>query len=163
MSTKRHDGSRRHDVPLGSGIPVTAAASGADEAFDCAMRDLHAQSLSCVSPRIHARLRTARTAVAGAGPAPARGLGWAMAGGLAAVFALAIGLQFNGPLTSTTPAARTAAVDSGGRAGNDSATNDSAAYDSADSNGVLATLDENPDFYLWLASTDAVAPAAWER
>lgn len=111
-----------------------------DGAFDRAMRDLHAQALLQVSPRTRERLHAARAAARR--PAPGRGLRWALATGLAAVFALAIGLQWRGP--SSAAPERTAAIEAPG-------------YD------AVATLDENPDLYLWLASNDDTLPATWER
>lgn len=113
-----------------------------DESFDRAMRDLHAQALTHVSARTRARLRAARTAAIR--PAPARGLRWAVASGFAAIFALAIGLQWWGPSSTGQAPVQTAAIDA-------------ADY------GAVATLDENPDLYLWLASNDDTLPSSWER
>lgn len=117
-----------------------------DDAFDRAMRELHAQSLTAVSPQARARLRAARTA-AGAARAPMRGFGWVLASGCAAVFALTIGLQWRGPSPTAPAPAPTATID--------------AADDDTDS--TVATLDENPDLYLWLASNDDTLPVALER
>lgn len=113
-----------------------------DEAFDRAMRGLHGQALTHVSARTRARLRAARTAAIH--PAPARGLRWAVASGFAAIFALAIGLQWWGPASTGQAPTQTAAIDA-------------ADY------GTVATLDENPDLYLWLASNDDTLPSSWER
>ena len=113
-----------------------------DDTFDRAMRDLHAQALTQVSPRSRARLRAARTAATHR--APTRGLRWALATGLLAVFALAIGLQWRGPSSTANLPTQTAAID-------------------AADFGAVATLDENPDLYLWLASNDDNLPATWER
>lgn len=119
-----------------------------DDAFDAAMRDLHAQALTQVSPRTRNRLRAARTAAA-VQRAPVRGFGWVLASGFAAVFALAIGLQWQGSPGITAPA-RTADTDPVDQV-----------VDGMDA--AVATLDENPDFYLWLASNDDTLPVALER
>jgi hypothetical protein len=117
-----------------------------DESFDNAMRELHAQALMHVSPMTRGRLRVGRTAPQ---RAPIRGFGWVLASGFAAVFAIAIGLQLQKP-PATTVSTQTAA----------STTPDSSADDVT---GLVATLDENPDFYLWLASNDDTLPVALER
>jgi anti-sigma factor RsiW len=112
------------------------------DSFDRAMRDLHAQALIQVSPRTRARLRAARaTTIQGA---PMRGLRWAAATAFAAVAALAIGLLWQGPDATTDSPTQTAS-------------RDAANY------GAIATLDENPDLYLWLASNDDTLPPALER
>jgi hypothetical protein len=78
-----------------------------------------------------------------------RGFGWVLASGFAAVFALAIGVQWQGVPNVTAPAqmADTETVDY--------------VFDGMDT--AVATLDENPDFYLWLASNDDTLPVALER
>ena len=113
--------------------------------FDAAARALHAQALNAVSPPTRARLRIARHAAGEQARAPRRGLGWVLASGCAAVFALAIGVQLqrappaaDPPSAAPTMAAMLPAPEA-------------AAYDSGT---ALASLDENPDFYLWLASAD---------
>lgn len=118
-----------------------------DEAFDIAMRELHAQALMQVSPQTRARLRAARTAAAQR--APMRGFGWVLASGCAAVFALAIGLQWHRSPGVTVP---TQIADT-----------ETADYATDGAYGALAALDENPDFYLWLASNDDTLPVALER
>jgi len=120
-----------------------------DESFDRAMRDLHAQALTRVSPQTRARLRATRTA-ADTRHAPMRGLVWVLAGGCAAVFALAIGLQWRGPSPTTNVPTQTAGTE--------------AADDSIDStDSAVDALDENPDLYLWLASNDDALPNPSER
>ncbi len=114
-----------------------------DDAFDRAMRKLHAQALMQVSPRTRARLRAARTAAATRG-APTRGLRWAVATGFVVVFALAIGLQWRGPSSIPTQTAAIGAANGG-------------------TDNAVGTLDENPDLYLWLASNDDTLPDTWER
>lgn len=116
-----------------------------DERFDQAMRALHAQALDRVSPATRARLRVARHAAARPAGArePRRGLRWLLASGTAAVFALVIGLQLR---PQDAPPAAVPAVAT------------TAAAPSIDVDTAIATLDENPDLYLWLASNgDAVA------
>lgn len=111
--------------------------------FDRAMRQLHAQAVEQVSPATRARLRAARHAVPAA---PARrGLGWVLASGLTAVFALAIGLRLQTPAPATAPAPAVASV------------TPAIAYDI---NTAVAALDENPDLYLWLASNDDDLPVS---
>jgi hypothetical protein len=122
-----------------------------DDRFDDAMRALHAQSVSQVSSATRARLRVARHAAArpSAQREPRRGFNWVLGSGLAAVFAVAIGLQLRpaqapAPTSSAPPAV--ASVDT------------PANPISFDADTALAALDENPDLYLWLASNgDAVA------
>lgn len=116
-----------------------------NDAFDGAMRELHAQALTQVSPRTRARLRAARTAAA-TQRTPMRGLRWALATGFVAVFALSIGLQWRGPSSTANLPTRTAVIE---------AANDN-------TGGSVEALDENPDFYLWLASNDSL-PVAMER
>ncbi len=119
-----------------------------DHDFDLAMRRLHAQAIDQVSPATRARLRVARQAATS--PAVARehrrSPGWVLATGFAAVSALAIGLLMRPSPQApgvTSPAPAVAAANT-------------ATYD-ADT--ALATLDENPDLYLWLASNDDAMPA----
>jgi hypothetical protein len=119
-----------------------------DHSFDQAMRRLHMQAVDQVSPATRTRLRVARQAATtpAATREHRRGSGWMLATGFAAVSALAIGLMLRPSpqapgVTSPAPAVAAASP---------------AAYD-ADT--ALATLDENPDLYLWLASNDDAMPA----
>lgn len=114
-----------------------------DHAFDQAMRRLHAQAVEQVSPATRARLRTARHASAEAARAPHRG--WVWASGAVAVFALAIGLRLHAPA----PVVETPAV--------------AAVESSYDADSAIASLDENPDLYLWLASNDDAVAAVTEQ
>lgn len=111
-----------------------------DDRFDAAMRDLHAQAVSQVSAatmaglhrRRHAALHVAR---------PRRVPRWAWAAAFASVCALAIGLG-SGLLRDDAVPPAPASV--------------AAAPVPADGiDDAFASLDENPDFYLWLASSDA--------
>ncbi len=96
---------------------------------DTALRALHAQALQQLSPATLARLRRDRQAAA---PRRGRVHGWWMATACSAVAALALGYSFtvNPPRTPAAPQVATA-VD-----------------DSSD------VLDENPDLYVWLGTTD---------
>ncbi|MDR0183341.1 hypothetical protein [Lysobacter arvi] len=117
-----------------------------DERFDQAMRDLHAQAVSQVSTATRARLRVARHAAARpAEREPRRGFNWVLGSGLAAVFAVAIGLQLR-PARTPVPAPSATPV----------ASTNAAAFDAET---AIAVLDENPDFYLWLASNDDAVPS----
>lgn len=119
-----------------------------DRAFDQAMRRLHVQAVDQVSPATRARLRVARQAATA--PATARehrrGSGWMLATGFAAVSALAIGMLLRPSPQApavTSPAPAVAAATTA----------------TFDADTALATLDENPDLYLWLASNDDAMPA----
>ena len=105
-----------------------------DHAFDAAIRASHQASLDRLSPRVHAQLAQRRNAAL-RGQAVRRGHGLRYAAGFAALCALAIGLQF-GTLPAPVAPATTAPQAS-----------------SAPSVGTM--LDEDPEFYAWLASPDA--------
>ncbi|RZA36502.1 MAG: hypothetical protein EOP92_05055 [Lysobacteraceae bacterium] len=115
-----------------------------DTGFDREMRQLHAAAVSQVSPQTRARLRAARHATQAA---PARGHAWRWiaATAFSTVLAVALGVQFL-PQAGITPAATPAVA---------------AASDDLDDSGSLATLDESPDLYMWLASSEA-EPLAME-
>lgn len=96
---------------------------------DAALHALHAQALQQLSPATLARLRSARHA---ATPRRSRAHGWWMATACSAVAALALGYSFSvNPPHAPVSAPVTAAVD-----------------DSSE------LLDENPDLYVWLGTTD---------
>lgn len=113
-----------------------------EDAFDRHARRAHAASLDALSPRVQAQLAQRRRAALAATPASGRGLPrWGWAGALAAVGALAIGLQLRAPDPAPAgPAIATASTEAL----------------PADPGGVLA---EDPDFYLWLASRESQALA----
>lgn len=128
--------------------PDNDLRAAADTHVDRVARALHADAVAHVPARTLRQLRAPRAAAA---PARAvRTFGWAAAAACAAVFAVAIGLRQD-PVAPTAgrPATivATDARDSG--SGND-------AYADA-----LASLDEDPGLYLWLASSD-VQPLAME-
>lgn len=117
--------------------------------FDRRMRALHARAVEQVPSRTLYELQVRRAnAAAGAPPTPPRSLaargGWWLAGGLAAVFALGIGLRQ--PILEGSPAADAPPpLAAAGTAA------DTAAWEDG-----LAALDEDPDLYLWLASQDSL-------
>ena len=108
-----------------------------DIEFDRRARALHSQALAALSPRIRAQLHNRQQAVARQPHAPHH---WSWAA--AAVLALAV--AFGAPWRSVHEPARDVL----------------AAQASATATPALATLDQDPDFYLWLASADAVALAS---
>jgi len=110
--------------------------------FDAALRGHHAASLRQLSPRVRAQLAQRRHAALRGRPASGRHrVGYATAG-FAALCALAVGMQFrNPPVTGATPASVIAA-----------ATPNPIRADST-------MLDQDPDFYAWLASSDAMQVA----
>jgi anti-sigma-K factor RskA len=113
-------------------------------AFDRGMRQLHAAALAQVSPQTLAKLRAARHA-AQAAPKPGHAWRWAAATAFSAVLAVALGVQFL-PRSGTVPTAPPAV----------------AAVNSDDEYGdSVAALDESPDLYMWLASSEA-EPLAME-
>lgn len=111
-----------------------------DARFDQALRAVHADAVAHVSAATLAQLHRRRHAAVS--EAPARAFrGWPLAAGLASLLVVAVGLGFalrpgDGPAPA--PTAVTAA-DAGG--------------DGLEE--VITDLDENPDFYVWLASGDA--------
>jgi anti-sigma-K factor RskA len=124
---------------------MTTRTDGDDDRMrelDRTVRALHAEAVDHVSPRTLQQLRARRSV---ATPTPARAtrmIGWAIAAACAAVFAIALGLRFDRDGASAPVDAQLAGT-----------TDPSAAdggYDDA-----LASYDEDPDLYLWLASGDA--------
>lgn len=108
--------------------------------FDAAMRALHRDAVAQVTPGVRWRLKPAQ--IASQQHANGHRGAWRLAplwaGGVAAVFALAIGVGLWRSAEPTVPAApglQLASED----AGEDAAT----------------VLGEDPDFYAWLASADA--------
>lgn len=113
-----------------------------DQQLDRTARALHSEAVERVPARTLQQLRMRRTAAASARARPVRAFGLAAAAACVAVFAIAIGLRFDRDAASTPTDAQIAAT-----------TEPSAAdggYDEA-----LASYDEDPDLYLWLASSDA--------
>lgn len=109
-----------------------------DDAFDATMRDSYRQATTEISAATRTRLRQARHAAA-SGEARKRGYSWPLlfGGAAAAVFAVAFGLGLREqalPPGSAPPA--TVASTAG--------------YDE-----TASALDQDPDFYAWLGSSDA--------
>lgn len=108
-----------------------------DNAFDAAMRQRYRLASGRVSPGTLTRLRPRPRAIR---PALAWAPGWrvgaGMAGIAAAVFAVTVGLNLHRPPAS-------------GMAGH------SVAADAASEPDPVGTLEQDPDFYAWLASEDA--------
>ena len=103
--------------------------------FDAAIRAHHQAALERLSPRVHAQLAQRRNGVLRGSAGARRRHGLRYAAGFAALCALAIGLQFR---TVPGPAATAAA-----------------AHAAAASGSAPTMLDEDPEFYAWLASSDA--------
>lgn len=113
-----------------------------DFEFDRRARAVHEQSLQALSPRVRAQLHNRLRAAISAPRAPRHAHRWGLA--TAAVLALAIGfgVPWTGIDESTAPAGDRLAIAEPAPA------------------AAPATLDQDPDFYLWLASADAVALAS---
>jgi len=108
-----------------------------DARFDRALRQHHATAVERLSPRVRAQLAQRRnTALHGESVRRGNGVRYAAAS-VAATCALAIGLQFGVMPTTSTPAATTGIA--------------SIATGASDT----TMLDEDPEFYAWLASADA--------
>lgn len=122
-------------------LPASTGNHDAQARFDATARSCHDASLRRLSPRAQARL--AQAARRAQGRELRHRLAWAVPTVFAAVAVLAIALQLR-PEPTGVPAPQAPDVAT--------TTSDGAAADPA------AALDENPDFYLWLASTDDVMP-----
>ena len=110
--------------------------------LDVALRGHHQVSLQQLSPQVRAQLAQRRHAtLRGKSPQPSHRLTYAVTG-FAALFALALGVQFREP----PPAYRSPVSDVA-----------SAAAVSTPANSLI--LDQDPDFYAWLASPDAMQVA----
>ncbi|SKA09606.1 hypothetical protein [Novilysobacter spongiicola] len=124
--------------------------------FDRMARASHARSVEHLSPAVLARLRRARSAATE--PRRGRGFGWLVAGSAAALaLALVATLQLQ-PAIDPEPALSQPQMAS--------MPAEASAREIADEEvaAMLATLDENPDFYLWLAANDeALPPAEFSR
>jgi hypothetical protein len=107
-----------------------------EDRFDAAMRALHQDALVHVSPRVRWKLRPATGTKSSTTDRPsAWRMGTALAGVAAAVFALALGVSLWKPVEEANPATGALAATSP----DDGAT----------------VLEQDPDFYAWLASDDA--------
>jgi hypothetical protein len=125
--------------------------------FDRAARARYANALEHLSPAVRVRLQQARHAATPAAPGPKRHrIGWAWAGS-AAVLSLIVGLQLRHAPIDLPPATPLAAVPA-----DNHPVNKQAAIDHEVAS-MLAALDENPDFYLWLAANDSALPPPSEQ
>ena len=123
---------------------MTAPHGSTPDRFDRAVRRLHDDALEQLSPRTLARLRP-RDATPLTPAWPGRRPTWALATACAVVFAAVLGMQFL-PEAEAPPAAVVAAPQ---------------ALPVPQVNDPLATLEEDPDMFLWLASIEA-QPVAME-
>jgi hypothetical protein len=132
-----------------------------DNKLDDAIRAVHAQSLEHLSPRVRAQLQQRRrAALAGQAPQATRSP-WRFAFPLAAacaVGALALGLQLRG-LQQKAPEAPTHQVVATTEPAPAAPVVPAATLPGADDATATATLEENPDLYVWLASDDAALMA----
>ncbi len=125
--------------------------------FDQAARRLHADALDTVSPLVRSRLQQARGAAMLARQEPRNGI-WAWVGSTAVLaLALGVGLQFErspvrGPDAAMAASPAIAADPTVALQENDTEVSD-----------LLVALDENPDFYLWLAANDVALSQHTER
>lgn len=117
-----------------------------DPLDETALRALYRQAQGTISPATTARLHRARHAATQAASAPARSWRLPLATGLAAVFAVAIGVRTLPP--GNPPEAAAPAV-TPALAAADSATRLDDGLDE-----VLAGYEESPDFYRWLAANE---------
>ena len=122
-----------------------SSAIDKNDTFDRDMQQLHATAVDNISPQTLARLRAARHGLEKE-IAPQRGHAWRWmtATAFSAVLAVAIGMQFLPTAQPVAPASPTVA----------------AVVADEYTTGVTA-LDENPDLYVWLASSEA-EPLAME-
>ena len=110
-----------------------------DRGFDAIARDVHARSLDALSPRTRAQLQLRRRgALAPTRTARMRTLAWPVAAACA-IAALAIGWQLRDPGSMPTGAPPSTPM----------------VATSTDDDSATLVLDENPELYEWLASSDA--------
>ncbi|TDK21746.1 hypothetical protein E2F46_14495 [Luteimonas aestuarii] len=112
-----------------------------DQRFDDAMRALHARAVSGVSAGTMAQLHRRRHAALQGDARPRRWFGLPAAAAFASLLVVAIGLGFGLQTTSDAPATMAPLATAGTPA--------------VEIDDAYAALDENPDFFLWLASSDA--------
>jgi hypothetical protein len=117
---------------------MTSVIDNDNERFDRAARQLHGVAVTQLGPDTLARLRRARHASA----RPSHRTAWWLATACSGLLAVGIGLQFR-PASLPTASTASHPVASQAADGNDYA--------------PLATLDENPDLYMWLGSDNALA------
>ncbi len=127
------------------------AMNGNDRDFDATLRSHHAQALASMSAHTQAQLRLRlRAATTPARHSSMRAFAWPLAAACA-VGVLVIGLQWRQPDTSIRTVASSVTAPSG--------TVGAAAKPVDDEFDAYTVLDETPDLYLWLASSDAATLA----
>ena len=109
--------------------------------FDHGLKQLHAAAVSHLSPQTLVRLRAARHAAAQAAPRRSHAWRWLAASAFSAVLAMVVGVRFLSPPQSPPSMQPVATSSTDNDAGN------------------VATLEDSPDLYLWLASQDAATLA----
>ncbi len=146
MNAKRHQDNTAVD------------STAIDDTLSRTARQLHAAAVANVSAstqaQLHQRRRRALSGKTGATGhvATHRGMARPMAwGGAFAVLALAIAL----PMAMRPPPASTTA-----RVADTAATTPATGTSSNNSDTSIATLEEDPEMYVWLASSDAIALAS---
>lgn len=124
--------------------------------FDRTARAQYASSLVHLSPAVRVGLQQARHAASQVAPGRSpRHLAWVWAG-TAVALCLIVGLQLQRIPSGHQPAAPLATAPSNPAI-------DPPAIDDDEVARMLAALDENPDFYLWLAANDSALPPPSER
>ena len=127
------------------------AMNSDDRDFDATLRSHHAQALASISARTQAQLQLRRrTATTPARHSAMRAFAWPLAAACAAGV-LVVGLQWRQPDTSIGDAASQVAASSG--------TVEASAKPAEDEFDAYTALDETPELYLWLASSDAATLA----
>ena len=129
-----------------------------DEDFDRAMRTLHSDGLDHLQARTLERLRSDRRSALATASRPHPG--WTLGGAFAAVFACALGIAW---LQSPPPATAPGMADAGAPTPSPGDDGIVIALEAAEAEVVLNPLDEDPDFYLWLAANDEALPPILER
>jgi hypothetical protein len=109
-----------------------------DARFDAGMRRLHGDAVRRVPGRTLLQLQLRPSTGASRQAKPGGRLVWPLTASVAALLALAVGMQLQLRHDEAAPAPAMAA---------------------ASADDLDTVLDENPDFYLWLASSDANAIA----
>ncbi|MGV8941605.1 MAG: hypothetical protein ACOH1P_08735 [Lysobacter sp.] len=127
--------------------------------FDRGAHAQYANALAHLSPAVRVGLQQARQAASQAVPARSpRHLVWVWAG-TAAALCLIVGLQLQRTPSGHQPSAPLATISA-----NPATDQPAPAIDDDDEVArMLAALDENPDFYLWLAANDSALPPPSER
>ena len=122
-----------------------------DRDFDATLRSHHAQALASMSARTQAQLQLRRrAATTPARHTSIRAFAWPLAAACAAGV-LVVGLQWR-KLDPPEPASASSVAASSG-------TVDATAKPAEDEFEAYPVLDETPDLYLWLASSDATTLA----